>query len=141
MNWKFLSLTLAGLMGLGATVGITVLVMKRGESGVPPLRDALRDDHRAERVRTTRADCRAVAQSKVQERTGAVLKDSAVGALIGAGTGSAGGAIADGGDGAGKGAAIGGVVGAVGGALYGMNKNSKEEVFKRAYDDCVRSRM
>jgi uncharacterized protein YcfJ len=141
MNWKILSLTLASLMGIGATVGITVLVMKQGRSTDPPMRGALRgDDSAAERLRRTRPECRELAQSKVRERTGEVLKDSAIGALIGAGTGSAGGAIADGGSGAGKGAAIGAVVGAVGGAVFGAEKNSKEAVFKRAYDGCMGSR-
>lgn len=142
MNWKMLSLTLAGLMGIGATVGMTVLVMKHGQTAEPPMRDALHgDDAAGERLRRTKADCREIAQSKVQARTGEVVKDSAIGALIGAGTGSAGGAIAGGGDGAGKGAAIGGIVGAVGGAVYGANKNSKEALFKRAYDGCMSSRM
>lgn len=104
------------------------------------MRDALHsDDAAAERLRRTRAECREIARSKVQERTGEVLKDSAIGAIIGAGTGSAGGAIADGGSGAGKGAAIGGVVGAVGGAIFGLNTNSKEAIFKRAYNDCMSS--
>lgn len=141
MNWKILSLTLASLMGIGATVGVTVLVMKHGQSTDPLMRDALRsDDPAAERLRRTRAECREAAQAKVRERTGEVLKDSALGALIGAGTGSAGGAIADGGSGARKGAAIGGVIGAVGGAIFGAEKNSKEAVFKRAYDGCMSSR-
>jgi uncharacterized protein YcfJ len=142
MNWKMLSLTLASLIGIGGIVGITVLVMKHDQSTDLQMRDAPRShDAAAERSRRARAECREVAQSRVNERTGEVLKDSAVGALIGAGTGSAGGAIADGGSGAGKGAAIGGVVGAVGGALYGMNKNNKEAIFKRAYDDCMRARL
>lgn len=141
MNWKILSLTLASLMGIGAIVGVTVLVMKHDRSAEPEMRDALRgDDSAAGRLSRARAECREFAQAKVQARTGEILKDSAVGALIGAGTGSAGGAIADGGAGAGKGAAIGAVVGAVGGAVYGSEKNSKEAVFKRAYDGCMSSR-
>lgn len=151
MNWKMLSLTLAGLMGLGAVIGVTVLVVKHGQltapgmRGVPlavqPMRDALRgDDGAAERLNRTKAECREVAQSRVQAKTGEIVKDSAVGALIGAGTGSAGGAIAGGGSGAGKGAAIGGLVGAVGGAIFGADKNNKEAIFKRAYDECMSAR-
>lgn len=148
MNWKMISLTLAGLMGVGVIVGVTTLVVKHGQptdlqtAGAPlgamPMRDALRgDDGAALRMNSTKADCREFAQAKVQARTGEVLKDSAVGALIGAGTGSAGGAIAGGGSGAGKGAAIGGIVGAVGGAIFGAEKNSKEAIFKRAYAECM----
>lgn len=141
MNWKILSLTLAGLMGLGAVVGITVLVMRHSQPTEPQLRDSVRSiDATAERQRRIRAECRDVAQAKVREQTGDVLKDSAVGALLGAGAGSAGGAIADGGSGAGKGAAIGGVVGALSGAVFGVNKNSKEAIFKRAYNECMSSR-
>jgi len=155
MNWKMLALGLARLMGIGAVVGVTVLVMKHGQStGQQALVDApqappsapmsapapQRDDSAAQRLRAIKAECREIAQAKVKERTGEILKDTAIGALIGAGTGSAGGAIAGGGSGAGKGAAIGGVVGAVGGAVYGVDKNSKEAIFKRSYDDCMRSR-
>ncbi|TBR18899.1 hypothetical protein EPO15_14840 [bacterium] len=141
MNWKALSLTLAGLMGVGAIVGVTTVVVKHGQSGIP-LRDAVRSDAApARRASRTREDCREIAQAKVHDRTGEVLKDSAIGALIGAGAGSAGGAIVDGGSGAGKGAAIGGILGALGGAVVGSNKNSKEAIFKRAYDDCMSSRM
>lgn len=139
MNWKALSLTLAGLMGIAVVVGLTVVATKHGQP-TEPLRDALRGDDGGGRLARSRADCREVAQAKVQARTGEILKDSAVGALIGAGAGSAGGAIADGGAGAGKGAAIGGILGAVGGAIVGSNKNSKEAIFKRAYDDCMSSR-
>jgi len=32
MNWKMLALGLARLMGIGAVVGVTVLVMKHGQS-------------------------------------------------------------------------------------------------------------
>jgi len=153
MNWKLIAIGLASLFGVGAAVGITVIVMKHAQSTAQqmpvtspqapqqvPAPTPQGDDSSARRLREIKAECREVAQSRVKERTGEVLKDTAIGALIGAGTGSAGGAIADGGSGAGKGAAIGGVVGAVGGVIYGMNANSKEAIFKKAYNDCMRSR-
>jgi hypothetical protein len=152
MNWKLIAIGLASFIGLGAAVGTTVVVMKHAQSTAaqipvtppqtpeqtqapaPPV-----EDSSAQRLQEVKAECREIAQSRVKERTGEVLKDSALGALLGAGTGSAGGAIAHGGSGAGQGAAIGSVVGAVGGVIYGMNENSKEAIFRKAYDDCMRS--
>jgi uncharacterized protein YcfJ len=153
MNWKLIALGLASLIGVGTAVGITVVVMKHAQSTAeqipvtppqPPEQVQApapqQDDVAAQHLREIKAECRDVAQSRVKERTGDVLKDTAIGALIGAGTGSAGGAIADGGHGAGKGAAIGSVVGAIGGTIVGMNQNSKEAIFRRTYNDCMRSR-
>ena len=154
MNWKMIALGLASLIGAGAAVGITVIVMKHAQSTaqqIPvtspeasqqvaaPAPAPQGDEAAAQRLREIKAECRDIAQSRVKERTGEVLKDTAIGALIGAGTGSAGGAIAAGGSGAGKGAAIGTVVGAVGGAIVGLDKNSKEAIFQKAYHDCMRS--
>jgi hypothetical protein len=80
---------------------------------------------------------RAVPQSKTTE----LVKDGAIGALVGAAVGAAGGAIVDGGSGAGKGAVIGGVRGAGGGALYGINENRRtDERYRGAYASCIRSR-
>ena len=153
MNWKMIAIGLASLIGVGAAVGITVMVMKHAQSTEQPIpltspqapqqvsaTGSPGDDASAERLREIKAECREVAQSRVKERTGEVLKDTAIGALIGAGTGSAGGAIADGGSGAGKGAAIGSIVGAVGGTIVGLNQNSKEAIFRKAYNNCMRSR-
>jgi hypothetical protein len=76
-----------------------------------------------------------------QNKTTELVKDGAIGAVIGAAVGAAGGAIVDGGSGAGKGAVIGGVLGAGGGALYGVNENRKsDERYRAAYANCMRSR-
>jgi hypothetical protein len=81
------------------------------------------------------------AQAVPQSKTTEIVKDGAIGALVGAAVGAAGGAIVDGGSGAGKGAAIGGVLGAGGGALYGVNENRKtDERYRAAYTSCMRSR-
>lgn len=81
------------------------------------------------------------AQAVPQSKTTELLKDGAIGALVGAAVGAAGGAIVDGGSGAGKGAVIGGVLGAGGGALYGVNENRKtDERYRAAYASCMRSR-
>ena len=70
-----------------------------------------------------------------------VVKDAAIGAVVGGAVGAAGGAIAGGGKGAGKGAAIGGLVGAGGGTLYGLNENHKQdERYRAAYGSCLRAR-
>ncbi len=69
-----------------------------------------------------------------QSKTTELVKDGAIGAVVGAAIGAAGGAIVDGGSGAGKGAVIGGVLGAGGGALYGVNENRKtDERYRAAY--------
>ena len=76
-----------------------------------------------------------------RDKTVEVVKDGAVGALLGAAVGAAGGAIADGGKGAGKVAAIGGLVGAGAGSLYGVNDNRKHDAaYREAYSSCMRSR-
>jgi hypothetical protein len=81
------------------------------------------------------------AQAVPQSKTTELVKDGAIGALVGAAVGAAGGAIVDGGSGAGKGAVIGGVLGAGGGALYGINENRKtDERYRGAYASCIRSR-
>ena len=81
------------------------------------------------------------AQAAPQSKTTELVKDGAIGAVVGAAVGAAGGAIVDGGSGAGKGAVIGGVLGAGGGALYGVNENRKtDERFRVAYASCMRSR-
>lgn len=81
------------------------------------------------------------AQAVPQSKTTEIVKDGAIGALVGAAVGAAGGAIVDGGSGAGKGAVIGGVLGAGGGALYGVNENRKsDERYRAAYASCMRSR-
>ena len=81
------------------------------------------------------------AREAPQNKTTELVKDGAIGAVIGAAVGAAGGAIVDGGSGAGKGAAIGGVLGAGGGALYGVNENRKsDERYRMAYANCMRSR-
>jgi len=81
------------------------------------------------------------AQAVPQSKTTELVKDGAIGALVGAAVGAAGGAIVDGGSGAGKGAVIGGVLGAGGGALYGVNENRKsDERYRAAYASCMRSR-
>jgi hypothetical protein len=83
----------------------------------------------------------AAAQASGTSKTVEVVKDGAIGAVVGAVVGAAGGAIVDGGSGAGKGAAIGGLIGAGGGALYGVNANHKnDERYKSAYAGCMRSR-
>ena len=161
MNWKMLAIGLASLIGVGAVIGVTVIVTQHHMAAsapqdtsaslpatsatnvspsAPPMTPvAQQDDAAAEHLREVKAECRQIANEKVKERTGEVIKDSAIGGLIGAGTGSAGGAIAGGGSGAGKGAAIGALVGVVGGAVYGANTNTKEAIFKKAYHDCMRS--
>ena len=81
------------------------------------------------------------AQAAPQSKTTVLVKDGAIGAVVGAAVGAAGGAIVDGGSGAGKGAVIGGVLGAGGGALYGVNENRKtDERYRTAYASCLRSR-
>jgi hypothetical protein len=81
------------------------------------------------------------AREAPQSKTTELVKDGAIGAVIGAAVGAAGGAIVDGGSGAGKGAVIGGVLGAGGGALYGVNENRKnDERYRVAYANCMRSR-
>jgi hypothetical protein len=81
------------------------------------------------------------AQSVPQNKTTELVKDGAIGAVVGVAVGAAGGAIVDGGSGAGKGAVIGGVLGAGGGALYGLNENRKtDERYRAAYASCMRSR-
>ena len=81
------------------------------------------------------------AQAVPRNKTTELVKDGAIGALVGAAVGAAGGAIADGGSGAGKGAIIGGVLGVGGGALYGINENRKtDERYRAAYASCMRSR-
>jgi len=81
------------------------------------------------------------AQAVPQSKTTELVKDGAIGAVVGAAVGAAGGAIVDGGSGAGKGAVIGGVLGAGGGALYGVNENRKsDERYRTAYASCLRSR-
>ena len=75
------------------------------------------------------------------DKTKEVLKDAAIGALVGAAVGAAGGAIVDGGSGAGKGAVIGGALGTGGGVLYGLNENKKnDEKYRQAYGACLRSK-
>jgi hypothetical protein len=75
------------------------------------------------------------------DKTMEVVKDAAIGALVGAAVGAAGGAVVDGGSGAGKGAMIGGGLGAGGGVLYGLNENKKnDEKFRQAYAACLRSK-
>ena len=84
---------------------------------------------------------RQAAQAAPQSKTTVLVKDGAIGAVVGAAVGAAGGAIVDGGSGAGKGAVIGGVLGAGGGALYGVNENRKtDERYRAAYASCMRSR-
>ena len=81
------------------------------------------------------------AQAAPHSKTTELVKDGAIGAVVGAAVGAAGGAIVDGGSGAGKGAVIGGVLGAGGGALYGVNENRKtDERYRTAYASCLRSR-
>ena len=81
------------------------------------------------------------AQAVPKSKTTELVKDGAIGAVVGAAVGAAGGAIVDGGSGAGKGAVIGGVLGAGGGALYGVNENRKtDERYRVAYASCMRSR-
>jgi hypothetical protein len=81
------------------------------------------------------------AQAVPKSNTTELVKDGAIGAVVGAAVGAAGGAIVDGGSGAGKGAVIGGVLGAGGGALYGVNENRKtDERYRAAYASCLRSR-
>jgi hypothetical protein len=81
------------------------------------------------------------AQAAPQSKTTELVKDGAIGAVVGAAVGAAGGAIVGGGSGAGKGAVIGGVLGAGGGALYGINENRKtDERYRTAYASCMRSR-
>ena len=81
------------------------------------------------------------AQAAPQSKTTELVKDGAIGAVVGAAVGAAGGAVVGGGSGAGKGAVIGGVLGAGGGALYGINENRKtDERYRTAYASCTRSR-
>jgi hypothetical protein len=81
------------------------------------------------------------AREAPQSKSTELVKDGAIGAVIGAAVGAAGGAIVDGGSGAGKGAVIGGVLGAGGGALYGVNENrTSDERYSAAYASCMRSR-
>jgi hypothetical protein len=81
------------------------------------------------------------AQAAPQSKTTELVKDGAIGAVVGAAVGAGGGAIVGGGSGAGKGALIGGVLGAGGGALYGVNENRKtDERYRAAYASCLRAR-
>src|SRR4029077_21049512 len=67
------------------------------------------------------------AQAVPKSNTTELVKDGAIGAVVGAAVGAAGGAIVDGGSGAGKGAVIGGVLGAGGGApLRGHEKRETQ---------------
>ncbi len=71
-----------------------------------------------------------------QRDTMKVVKDGAIGAAVGAGTGAAGGAIADGGKGAKKGAGIVAVIGAEdGGAMAMTGENDRIEQEQREYQD------
>ena len=88
-------------------------------------------------------DCNRQAANapSTRDKTVEVVKDAAIGALVGAAVGAAGGAIVDGGSGAGKGAMIGGALGTGGGVLYGLNENKKnDEKYRQAYAACLRSK-
>jgi hypothetical protein len=83
----------------------------------------------------------AAEQTPSTSKTTEIVRDGAVGAVLGAAAGAATGAIAGGGKGAGTGAAIGGVLGAGGGSLYGLNENRKhDEQYRQAYAACMHSR-
>jgi hypothetical protein len=82
---------------------------------------------------------RAAAEVGEHDKTQEVVKDAAIGAVVG--TAATGGTAVGGGKGAGKGAAIGGIVGAGGGTLYGLNENREhDEKYRAAYSRCTRSR-
>ena len=136
--WKA---TAIGLVLLVAAVGVTTMVVGQKSEGEAP--KATSKNAAVEHHRTVQAEvekCNRYAAEQVGDKTTEVLKDAAIGAVAGAGTGAAGGAIAAGGSGAAKGAGIGGVVGVVGGALYGLNENrGHDERYQKAYASCMRS--
>lgn len=141
--WKVATI---GLLLVGATALVTTFVVGQKSDSESPSAPAkpLKKNAAIEHHRNTQADidtCNRLASSSMGDKTTEVLKDTAVGAVGGAGVGAAGGAIAQGGKGAGKGAAIGGLLGAVGGALYGVNENrQQDEQYRAAYASCMRSR-
>src|SRR4051794_24009859 len=109
MNWKLLAVGSSSLIGIGAVAGVTAVVLQHRQPAAlaetqpiavqqAPLAQraqsavAAQGDGTAARLRETKAECREYAQRQVKKQTGEVLKDSAIGGLIGAGTGAAGGA-------------------------------------------------
>ena len=141
--WKLATI---GLLLVGATALVTTFVVGQKSDtestsapAKPQKKNAAIEHHR--NTQTDIDTCNRLASSSMGDKTTEVLKDTAVGAVGGAGVGAAGGAIAQGGKGAGKGAAIGGLLGAVGGALYGVNENKQQdEQYRAAYASCMRSR-
>lgn len=156
--WKVTTLGLALLMGTALVAGL-VVANSSGSSPEPELRRRAPAATRpASPPRNTRPATPQVAQGPAvvptqdvveacnrqaaaeigdHEGTQEIVKDAAIGGVVGAAIGAAGGAVAAGG----KGAAIGGIVGVGGGTLYGLNENRKnDEKYRAAYSGCMRSR-
>lgn len=141
-NWNPWKMTAIGMALVIVTALVTGLVVANW-TGKEPARSA-GGSVRHVAVTPTAADieaCNQYAKSTSGDKTGELLKDAAVGGLLGAGVGAAGGAIAGGGKGAGKGAAIGGLVGVAAGTLYGINENNRNDArYVEAYRSCMKGR-
>lgn len=146
--WNPWKMTTVGLVLVGATALVTTLVVgyRGDQAGSRPARSVTYSGAtQGQKVSMPRQidvdSCNADADQRASGRGMEVVKDVAVGGLMGAGVGAAGGAIADGGKGAGKGAAIGGLVGATAGTLYGLNDDKKHDAeYQAAYRSCMRQR-
>jgi uncharacterized protein YcfJ len=161
--WKFTAIGMALVMAAALITGLVVanwsgsiLEPEHKASVQPEDRPAPQTERRAPVTSTApalptqsaieacnRQAAANVSQDKTtpQDKTMEVVKDAAIGAVVGAAVGAAGGAIASGGKGAGQGALIGGAVGVGGGSLYGLNENrKKDERYRAAYAGCMRAR-
>src|SRR6266498_380963 len=103
--WKA---TAIGVIAVVAAIGVTTMVVGQKSENPPKVEStqkAIPKHVAVEAHRTTQAEiakCNDYATAQAGDKTNELLKDAAIGAVAGAGTGSAGGAIAGGGSGAGK---------------------------------------
>lgn len=143
-NWNPWKMTAIGMALVIVTALVVGLVVANWTGKEPAGPAGVASGARRVAVAPTAADidaCNQYAKSVSGDKTTELLKDAAVGGVLGAGVGAAGGAIAGGGKGAGKGAAIGGIVGATAGTLYGVNEANKNDArYVEAYRTCMRGR-
>ncbi len=144
INWNPWKMTAIGMALVIVTALVTGLVVANWTGKEPARPAGVASGVRHVAVTPTAADidaCNQYAKSASGDKTTELLKDAAIGGVLGAGVGAAGGAIAGGGKGAGKGAAIGGIVGATAGTLYGVNEANKNDArYVEAYRTCMRGR-
>jgi uncharacterized protein YcfJ len=140
--WKVTAIGLGLVMTIGLIIGVGVASWSDKEETPKTATPAVVAPPVALPSQAVVDTCnQQAAREAPQNKTTELVKDGAIGAVIGAAVGAAGGAIVDGGSGAGKGAVIGGVLGVGGGALYGVNENRKsDERYRTAYANCIRSR-